>query len=386
MAGFHYRGPLCRIRLLPEIDNGTMCRGSSPTPGPTGNLSLFPDFYDPDFLPSALGMAITDADKAEFKIIKKMNVLDKDARRFKRVQDYVRARTFMFGTHSTYQAYAVESDEELAKTEWPRKKKKTIKLRSLIEFNDNTKKQQIFYRWVRKAYQEKYGDDVNVPELIRKGMSPELAEKIKEVRGTIRVKKIHDENFQAGGFNPRPQKLDKAYRLGTLSLHGTGMAVDIDDKKNAQFDVDDWKFIENLVGEKVSDRKERWKGDEDQVEDLWNDINDISEAFVTKVASEVKRIEEERAKKAKKEKEEQEKLKAAGKAPAKASEDHEKKQEKKIPTSLHEVLGNHYENLSPWVTTGFFHLPLELVLEMHAHGFTWGAIFRDPDLHHFELE
>jgi len=38
------------------------------------------------------------------------------------------------------------------------------------------------------------------------------------------------------------------------------------------------------------------------------------------------------------------------------------------------------------VTTGFFHLPLELVLELHAHGFTWGATFPDPDLHHFELD
>ncbi len=386
MAGFHYRGPQCRFRLVPEIDEGTLYRGPSPSPGPTGNLSLFPDFYDPDFMPSALGTAITEADKAEFKIIKKMNVLDKQGHRFRRVQDYVRARTFMFGVHASYQAYANESDDELIKTEWPRRRRRPIKLRSLIEFSDNIKKQQIFYRWVRKAYEEKYGDDVNVPELIRKGMTPELAEKIKEVRGSVRVKNIHDENFHAGGFNPRPQKLDKAYRLGTLSEHATGMAVDIDDTQNAQIDARDWKFIEDLVGQKVSNRRARWKGDEDDVEDLWDDINSLSEAFVKKVASEVKRIEDERAEKAKKEKEEQEKLKAAGKEPEKASEHHKKEEKKKVLPPLQEVLGSHYQHLSPWVTTGFLHLPLELVLEMHAHGFTWGAIFSDPDLHHFELE
>ena len=34
-----------------------------------------------------------------------------------------------------------------------------------------------------------------------------------------------------------------------------------------------------------------------------------------------------------------------------------------------------------------FHLPLELPLELHAHGFTWGATFRtNVDLHHFELD
>jgi hypothetical protein len=389
MAGFHYRGPQCRLRLLPEIDNGTLCRGTTSAPGPTGNLGLFPDFYNPDFIPSALGMSVTEEDKSEFKIIKKMNVLDKDGTHFKGVQDYVRARTFMFGAHTAYQAYCSESDEELATTEWPRKKRKSVTLRSLIEFNDNTKKQQIFYRWVRKAYQQKYGDDVDVPELIHKGMSPQLEQKIRDVRSSARVTKIHDETFHAGGFNPRPQKLNKAYRLGTLSEHATGLAVDIDDPQNAQFDTRDWKFIENLVGQKLPqpDRKKQWKSkDEDDVTELWTAVHDISEAFVTKVASEVKRIEEERVAKAKKEKEEQEKLKAAGKASGKAEGDGKKDEKKKVRTPLEEVLGDHYKNLSPWVTTGFFHLPLELVLELHAHGFTWGATFSDPDLHHFELD
>jgi hypothetical protein len=54
---------------------------------------------------------------------------------------------------------------------------------------------------------------------------------------------------------------------------------------------------------------------------------------------------------------------------------------------LEKILGEHFARLSPWVKTGFFHLPLELVLELHAHGFTWGAGFStNVDLHHFELD
>jgi len=92
---------------------------------------------------------------------------------------------------------------------------------------------------------------VNVPELIRKGMSEQLAAKINEVRGTIRVKKIHDEQFHAGGFNPRPIKYNHHYLLGTLSEHATGMAVDIDDTQNPQLTLEEWKFIETLTGKTV---------------------------------------------------------------------------------------------------------------------------------------
>ena len=233
----------------------------------------------------------------------------------------------------------------------------------MIEFDraGQARQQQIFYRWVRKAYQKKYGDDVDVPELIRKGMSQKLAEKIAEVRGTVRVKKVHDEAFHAGGFNPRPIKFAHHYLLGTLSEHATGMAVDIDDKQNAQLTAEEWRFIEGLVGVKVN-RSGRWNS-EAAAEGLWNDIAKENKLFVDKVAAEVKRIQ----------------------APAAAS--HPAAKAAKQATPLQEVLGKHFDSLSPWATTGFFHLPLELVLELHAHGFTWGATFStNVDLHHFELD
>lgn len=383
MAGNRFRGPQCRYRLLTEIDGGTLCRETSPPPGPTGHLSLWPELSEPDFLPAALGLdsAITDADKAEFKIIRSMQVLDSSRRVFKNVRQYVSTRTVYFGGPAAYMDFASESDDELANTKWG-SKRKTRTLRSMIDFGKKgqAEKQKLFYRWVRRAYQHKYGDDVDVPEIIRKGMSDELAKRIQAVRGSIRVKSIHDEGFHAGGFNPRPIKYQHDYLLGTLSEHATGMAVDIDDNRNPQLTLDEWKFIEDLVGEHVV-RTGRWDS-EDDAEDLWNDIKDLSDGFVTKVAAEVKRIEKERADKERKEKELAEKEKADGKP---VSSHHNKAA--KVLTPLQEILGGNYKSLSPWVSSGFFQLPLELVLELQAHGFTWGATFStNVDLHHFELD
>jgi hypothetical protein len=378
MAHLSSPGPQCRFRFSLGIDDGTLCRQASPIPGPVGCHSLWPELYEPGFLPAALGMAeaITDADKAEFAIIKKMHVLDHSRRPYANVGSYVSDRTLYFGSPALYAAYAAESDAELSSTKWV-SKKHTRSLRSMLEFSHNLHQQQIFYRWVRKAYQRKNGNDVNVPELIRRGMSQELANKIIAVRGSIRVKKIHDEEFKAGGFNPRPVKYAHSYLLGTLSEHGTGMAVDIDDTQNAQLTLDEWKFIETLTGKYVV-RSGRW-GTEDGAGSLWKDIKEVNDLFVKKVAAEVLRIEKERTEKAKAESEKQKT--AAGVAAVPVAKP------KKQLSPLEEILAINYKSLSPYVKTGFFHLPLELVLELHAHGFTWGAGFgTNVDLHHFELD
>jgi len=373
MGSFRFRGPLCRSRLLPEIDGGTLCRQTSPHPGPLDGISLWPELYSPGFLPAALGMAntITEADKAEFAIIKEMPVYDAKRRPYHSVNSYVADRTLFFGAPAVYADFAAESDAELANTKWV-SKKHTRTLRSMIEFDrkNQVQKQQIFYRWVRKAYKRKYGDDADVPELIRKGMSQELAQKIADVRGSIRVKRIHDEQFHAGGFNPRPIKFSSHYLLGTLSEHATGMAVDIDDTHNAQLTADEWRFIGELVGKHVV-RSGRWTT-EAAAEGLWKDIKEVNDLFTEKVAAEVKRIEKERS----------DKEKAAPKpAPSQLVAP------QKVITPLQEILGRHFGSLSRWITTGFLQLPLDLVLELHPHGFTWGATFTtNVDLHHFELD
>jgi hypothetical protein len=367
---------LCGLRLFPENDDGTLCRASSPAPGYLGRLTLWPDLHDPDFFPALMGAneVISNADKAEFKIIKSMPVLNSKRRPYKDVNAYVADRTNYFGAPSTYASFAIESDTELANTKWVGRRK-TVTLRSLLEFGGKaqTEKQKIFYRWVRKAYEKKYGEDVNAPELIRKGMSKELAAKIAEVRGSIRVKKAHEEQFSAGGFNPRPIKYNHHYLLGTLSEHATGMAVDIQDKQNPQLTNAEWAFIQGLAGKRVT-LTGRW-ATEEQAEALWKDIQEVDDLFVKKIAAEVSRLEKERA---------------AKEATAKAAAE---KAGKPIPPLvgaakpvLMDVLGKHYGSLAQWSKTGFFSLPLELVLELQAHGFKWGATFgSNVDLHHFEL-
>jgi hypothetical protein len=329
--------------------------------------------------------AITAADKAEYEIIKKMPVYDSHRRPYKTVNRYVSDRTRYFGSPSTYTVFAMESDAELSTTKWVRKKHVRT-LRSMVEFNGHPQKQDIFYRWVRQAYKLKYGTDTNVPELIRKGMSEKLAEMIAAVRGSIRVKKIHEEQFKAGGFNPRPVKYNHHYLLGTLSEHATGMAVDIEDGQNAQLTTEEWKFIEDLVGKHVA-RSGRWDT-EAHAESLWKDIEAVNGLFVAKIASEIQRIQKERAEKEKAaaEKATAEKTEK-GNAKGPSSTNHHPAKSAKVVTPLEEILGKHFKSLSPWATTGFFHLPLELVLELHAHGFTWGATFStNVDLHHFELD
>ncbi|MGN6367834.1 MAG: hypothetical protein ACTHN5_06195 [Phycisphaerae bacterium] len=365
MAGFCRPGTICLTHGAEIGDAGTLNLQKTPAP----RYSLWPELYTPGFLPAALGFldAITEADKAEFAIIKKMPVYDMRRHPFQTVSQYVSFRTLYFGAPSTYEAYAAESDAELLTTQWVGKKR-TRTLRSMIEFTNSPEKQKLFYRWVRKAYQRKYGDDVEVPELIRRGMSQELADQIAAVRGSIRVKDAHAGEFHAGGFNPRPVKYHSHYLLGTLSEHATGMAVDIDDSRNPQLTVAEWKFIEKLTGKTVN-RSGRW-GTEHDAEGLWKDIKGLSDLFVKTVAAEVKRVEAERALKKKEV--------GLGKAALEAG---------KQKTALQEVLGEFYGDLSPWVETGFIQLPCELVVELHGHGFKWGATFStNVDLHHFELD
>jgi len=372
MGTLRQQGPLCQFHGFSGIDSGTTCRHASPAPGPVDGLSLWPEIYNPGFLPAALGLseAITRADKAEFAVIQKMGVCDRGGRPYHTVNSYISDRTLYFGSPEDYTTFAAESDAELAGTKW-KGKKRTRTLRSLLEFGDHLDRERIFYRWVRKAYKDKYGRDANVPELIRKGMSDELARKIAEVRGSIRVRKAGEQDFHTGGFNPRPMKLCGRYRLGTLSKHATGMAVDIDDEANAQFNARDWAFIEHFVHKHVV-RKGRWKTEAD-AQGLWEDIQEVNDLFVKKIASELLRMEETRA------------AGAAQAAVAHGSAAPHSHAKSKSP--LREILGKHFTNLSLWSKSGFFHLPLDLVLELHFRGFVWGATFHgNVDLHHFELK
>ena len=283
--------------------------------------------------------AISEADKAEFELLKK-KIEDAD------VEAYVKHREQVFGSTEEYLKYAAIADAELDNTKG---------LRRIVELSQEPAAQTILYRWLRKAYETKAGV-TDVPGLIKQGMSKELKDAIDK------VKSAYGKTFRYGGFNPRPMKNAKyKFRLGTVSEHGLGKAVDIEAKKNPILSKEDWQFIETLTGKSVDRKKERWQK---EPEELWKDVADLNLRFVKKLKEEVERIEKERA--------------AATLASGKV------KTEKKPKEPLDEILEKN-KALKKY-KDGFFTLEWNLVKALHENGFTWGATFGNAvDLHHFEL-
>lgn len=313
------------------------------TPGPLG----IHDCGDPFIGMSVAGVREQDDD--EFKLLKG-KITDTDA------SNYVIHRRTFFGTDEAYKSYAAEADYELD-NDTRKVGKRTVTLRSQIELSGQA--QTVFYRWVRKAYQNAGVKDV--PALIWQRNSKELADAL------AKVKANYSGTFKPQGFNPRPMKIGGKYRLGTISEHGLGAAIDIEPGFNAQLKSAEWKFIEKLAGKTVDRTPNRWKNN---AEALWKDVRELSDLFVAKVAAEVKRIAAEREAAAK--------AGAANPAPAGAPKP------KVLPAPIDTVLAGHLQ-LKPWAERGFFNLEWALVKELHASGLKWGVLFTDPDLHHFEL-
>ena len=348
---FRLPGPVCIIgRNWFEIDDGTLARMATPAPGCIGKPNL-PTPGKPED-------AVSEDDQQEFDLLNKyVHVLDDKGHKYENAAAYVKHRNRFFGAETAYQQFAEESDDELDETEW-KSGKRTITLRQLIEINKHPEAQDVFYRWVRKAYFNKLGAAVDVPKVIHAGMAPKLIEAIEKVKLSYR------KTFHYGGFNPRPVKLNGRYRLGTLSEHGIGLATDIEDHTNAQITAADWKFIETFTGKTVDRSKVRWQH---QPSALWRDIKEINDLFVKKLAEEIKQVEADRAK-------------AAASAPPKPSAP----KPSPPPAAEDVVLGSH-KALKEW-RNGFFSLEWTLVEDLHANHFTWGATFPNVDLHHFELD
>lgn len=356
--------PAAFARMLPRTDNATRThvvsrlqkdRGNVFVQGLVETLAMPSNGVlqrQPEQASQATGAAkpeetISDEDKKEFDLLKG-KIQDKDA------AAYVAHRTKVFESPEVYQKFAAESDKELDETKGLRKR---------IEFVKEKDKQTLFYRWVRKAYKDAGVDDV--PKLIAQGMSAEVKSALAEVR------KAYGESFKAGGFNPRPMKDARyRYRLGTLSEHARGNAVDVEDKTNPILSLKDWAFIEKLAGKTVDRSASRWK-DDMKAEALWKDIQELNRLFVESVASEIERVTKEQA---------------SARPPAAGVKPKGKKsaKPKKPPAPIDVVLKGH-PGLKPWIN-GFFTLDWELVKQLRANGFLWGATFSNAvDLHHFEL-
>jgi hypothetical protein len=341
------------------------------TPGPLGTNG------DLGQQAAAAPAAPSQEDTDELKLLQAIyGVIDAKGKAFKKkekkkwvadVDAYVRARDDYFGSAKAYTDYKATAVAELDADGG--------KLRNVIEPGAKTRKanpdwkkaQDVFYAWVRKAYEKKLGDGVDIPKLIKAGMSEKLQKALKQVRLD------YGQEFSAGGFNPRPMKLNGLYRLGTLSEHATGTAIDIDASQNAQIKDTTWAAILKFTGKSLdkATRAAKWKS---SPEDLHKQVKAVSDEFVTKLATALQ--DAEKAIKAT----------AAASPPAAGAGP---PAPKKDP---YDVAADKDENLKAIGTTflkrwkdGFLALEWALVKELHEEGFTWGATFGDPDLHHFEL-
>ena len=283
-----------------------------------------------------------------------------------RVDDYVKDRNDFFDSAKAYRDYLSLAREELDADE--------AKLRKYVEPGKEVRKkvaewrkaQDVFYAWVRKAYQKSLGESVDIPKLIKSQMSEKLQKALQQ------VKVDYGQSFQYGGFNPRPMKLN-GYRLGTISEHGLGTAVDIESKKNAHIEESEWQAIVAFTGKSLSQAGSKWKT---TPKELYDSIKEINDEFVKKLSEAIKETEEaaKKATGAPSATDEEKKKAAAVKAnPLKAAAEQNAALKK---------IG--YKFLAEW-RNGFFDLPWQLVKELQEEGFLWGATFSHPDLHHFEL-
>lgn len=285
-----------------------------------------------------------------------------------RTESYVADRNKFFGGQKAYENFLQESRKELDadKEKLRRLVEPQTKVRNQV--NDWRKAQDVFYAWVRKAYRNTLGDSADIPKLIKSQMSEKLKTALKQVQLD------YGKSFQHGGFNPRPMKMD-GYRLGTISEHGIGTAIDIESAKNPHIQTATWNSILLYTDKSLdhSTRQAKWKS---APKDLYDGIKAVNDEFVTRLNKAKKEIE----------------TKAMASAAVPRASDKTKAEATAKLADLLEAAIKSDARLSTigrdfvkkW-QAGFFSLPWELVKELHEAGFLWGATFSHPDLHHFEL-
>jgi hypothetical protein len=261
---------------------------------------------------------------------------------------YLTDRNAFFGSASTYATYLADSKARLDAN--------GAALRGQVDppRNQRVKKQwpdaqDVFFAWVYRAYEQKFGAGVDVMKFIKAQLSPSLAAKLKQAEAD------YGQKIKWGGFNPRPMK-SEGYRLGTLSDHSYGNAIDIDAKGNKQVQSAQWQQICQYTGIPCDEatRKLKWKTDPKGLHDTIAKLNDD---FVKKVAADIATV-----------------MQAN-------------------PTFSDTQAVAAVANANPPLEAktilayrrGFFRMPWSLVKELHDEGLLWGATFTTPDLHHFQM-
>jgi hypothetical protein len=158
------------------------------------------------------------------------------------VEAYLNDRDAYFGSTQAYMAYRdialneLEVDSAALRGRLEPNKEARPKLKRWREA------QICFYAWTRKAFERRLGSDDKIVGIIRLGSSKALQSALAQVKVDYKGKFVKQE------ANARPIKKQGGYKLGTLSDHALGDAVDIDPKKNAQITVEQWKAIQAYTG------------------------------------------------------------------------------------------------------------------------------------------
>jgi len=324
-----------------------------------------PVWHPPMLIPSKYSRAELSAGEDELAVLREVygGVLNASGKlvyapgsdkRAYRTEQYLDDRAAFFGSTQKYLDYLEVARGELDADDG--------KLRNKLDPSNMKPKplprrwrdgQGPFYAWTRRAYENVLGAGVNVPALINAGMSKTLEAALRRVRADYKG------GFNPEGFSARPLKTTKGYRLGTLSDHGLGTAIDISPGTNPQLEATQWTQILGYTKKAldVATRKSQWKSTPSV---LHAGVQEISQLFARQVS-------------------------AALEAQKGANPD----QSDAEALAAVVAADKHLAQLGPifvdkW-RRGFFDLPWSLVKELHDEKFIWGATFDRLDLHHFEL-
>lgn len=328
-------------------------------PGPLGCYSLD---VDPN-------LSTNEEDRVrsepEFRMLRPFSVKgvgDGKGQRFRDLDDYIEFRNAFFGSAESYWEFALASDRELDANEEALRKQLDNPWRKKRTSTHPGHWYYYFYRWVRKAYLKSGVEQSKVVSAVTSGMSPALLVKLASVKAEYKAAAPQSGSFRAGGFNPRPKKTP--YKLGTLSEHADGRAVDIESGRNPDLPRRTWQKIKDFTEKQQIDRSEsRWRSNP---KGLWDDIRELNQLYVEKM----KRGAEAAWAKAQIDK-------SAGAKDSRSEAEVKNQFKRETARSL---------GLSTDYIDGFFTLDWELVNAFHNHNFLWGATFpTHVDLHHFEL-
>jgi hypothetical protein len=282
--------------------------------------------------------------------------------RFTNIDAYIAFRNSIFGSSVKYWEFALQSDEELAENTFI-----AGKLPDKIgKIPDSQKKEGIeevhyfLYRWYRKAMIDKHNDpNLDVPSIVSTGATASLRQKLSALQG----QGLRD---LRAVLVARPAKITGRFRLGSLSNHGEGLAVDYKSGENAHLTEKQYANIQNFVNPNrkpplnaaaVKGLQANWKTMRDNnLKGLWQKFHDLNRDFVAQVNTELTAAEN-----------------AAGPGAGKRSAARANRL-----SQIQRSLGLKREYM-----TGFFRMTWNDLKAITDEGFTWGVTFLD--LHHFDL-